>query len=281
MSAWADAPRGWRASACLAATLLLCACGANPGGDISSTPPPELRPLMALAGPGMVDAQLVTQANGVGYAVWVQPASDAGPSGVFTSRLKQGAWQAPQQVHVLARGRAGESVASDPRLAVHPDGEATMVWLQALPDGTRRVFHSHTVDGIWRTGEAVLHARGDVDARNVQIAADGSGRAMAVWSEAWDADHVARSVWVSHFDGEGFGAPKRLNVGDAPADVPRISLTGTGGALVVWNRDEGHHRAMAASSYWEGQWTPSQMVDGDTARDMFGWLWDLMVARYS
>lgn len=89
------------------------------------------------------------------------------------------------------------------------------------------------------------------------------------------ADGVECSAWVSRSEGGSLGVAESLTPGDELADASRISIRGTGGALVVWNRDEGRHKSMAASSYWNGAWSPSQLVDSD----MSSGLWDLMIGR--
>jgi hypothetical protein len=262
----------------LALAVMLGVFGSRDGDEslfIAADRPAALAHVTVFPGIHAVDAQVITQANGVGHAVWVQPAHEHEPSVVHTSRQVNGVWGTPQP---LPAPSAELADASTPRLAVHADGEATLVWLQAVR-GVRRVFQSHTVEGIWRAPEPVRHAGLDADARDVQIVADGQGTAMAVWSESTVSDAVARSVWVSRSEGGSMGVPEKLNPGNEPVDAPRIHVTGTGGALVAWNRDEGRHRTLAASSYWNGAWTPSQLVDSDTSSDTWGELWGLLVAR--
>ena len=246
---------------------LLSACDAGDGAP-ANAPRPH--------GRSLADAQVVTHADGVGYAVWIQEAGWCGRSGVFSSRQRNGVWDVPQQIHASTTAL---SEASDLRWVVHPGGEATLVWLQASQGGVRRVFHSHTVNGVWRAGEPIRPAGSDAEARGVQIATDGRGSVFAVWSESMAGEPGGRSIWASRFSGGGFGPPAKLNAGHEPADAPRITVTGAHHAFVVWDRDEGRHRRLFSSTYWNGAWTPSQLVDSDTASSMWGELWDLVIAR--
>jgi hypothetical protein len=75
--------------------------------------------------------------------------------------------------------------------------------------------------------EALSHA--GVDAAGARIAADGQGRALAVWVESDD-------VIYRYHDGTEWGATGQVETAAEPAQSPWVAFAGNGQALVIWSQ---------------------------------------------
>ena len=69
-----------------------------------------------------------------------------------------------------------------------------------------------------------------------QIAMDGTGAAIAVWSQ--NDEYPAslwNNIWANRFDGSSWGTAELIETDNASdASNPQIAMDGTGAAIAVW-----------------------------------------------
>jgi hypothetical protein len=180
------------------------------------------------------DPQIAFDAQGNALAVWehydgenyiVQSAS----------RPVGGEWQAPVNV-----SEAGET-AERPQVAVDGEGNAVAVW-QRWTDG---LFSTRGVQAAFRPAGADAWqapvAISEPGAANPQVAFDGQGNAIAVWSGNGAAYKPADGPWQASVELEPNGE----------AQSPQVAFDGHGNALVVWPSNN-HIQAVTRSA--EGVW---------------------------
>jgi hypothetical protein len=130
-----------------------------------------------------------------------------------------------------------------PRVTLGRDGAAVAAWVQH----DRRAWTSrHDANGAWERAQPLGSAGWASDA---QVVADREGEAVAVWSEQFvDASRIrARVRAVGGAWGEVVtlhtvaacvqGA--RLACRGFPAGAPRLAMSATGDAVVVWQQSDG------------------------------------------
>jgi hypothetical protein len=194
------------------------------------------------------DPQITFDAQGNALAVWehydgsnyiVQSASK--PVGVE--------WQTPVNV-----SEAGET-AERPQVAVDDHGNAIAVW-HRWTDG---LFSTRIVQAAFRpAGAEAWQAPVNISepgATNPQIAFDGQGNAIAVWSGNGAAFKPAGGPWQ---------APVELEPG-GEAQSPQVAFDGHGNALVVWPSS---NRIQAATRSADGVWqAPVTLFTAEGAYD--------------
>jgi hypothetical protein len=151
-----------------------------------------------------------------------------------------------------------------PQVAVDPDGNATVVWMQA----------EGAVQGIWACRYEVGSGWGapqrvdssDARAWNPQVATDSAGRALVVWVQGGGG--VGNAVWSSRYEpGTGWGAAQVLqDAGNSNAAF--VAMDRAGNAVAVWDQSDGIRynvwaRACGAGGEW-GVPQPVESGDGST-----------------
>lgn len=135
-------------------------------------------------------------------------------------RQKDGAFTAPADV-----SQASASVFVDPSVAMTPAGEAVAAW--TLGRGNDLVTQASTLTGgTWSRADDLSRAGGV--ARGAQVASDANGNVVAAWVRA---GVVQASTRVA---GQAWGPPADLSDAAATAGAPRLSVSGSGAALVTW-----------------------------------------------
>ncbi|MFZ1865989.1 MAG: Ig-like domain-containing protein [Polyangiales bacterium] len=188
-------------------------------------------------------------ADGNAIAVWARPSVPT--AGGFSEVL----W-ANRYVAGVGWGTAerikpdSETRARDERLAVGPNGDAFVIWVQNDP--MRLCAKSPTTDApcddiwairfsgsSWGTPERIDDY--DDDFKNEpDIAVDGTGMAYAVWSQD---DPDFKNIWaVEYTPGPGWGTPELIEPAnadpneDGDATTPRVGVNAAGNVFVVWRQ---------------------------------------------
>jgi hypothetical protein len=202
-----------------------------------------------------VDPQIALNAQGDAVAVW---AHDNGSNYVIQSALKPagGTWQAPVDL-----SEAGET-AERPQIALDGQGDAIAVW-HRWTDG---LFSNRIVQAAFMPAgsgwQAPVDISGEGGGVEPQVAFDGQGDAIAVWSGNGVAYRPAGGSWE---------APTELEPG-GEAQRPQIAFDGQGNVLAVWARNNGIRAATrlpdgvwdgpVSLSSEEGAYAPQVAVDG-------------------
>lgn len=173
-----------------------------------------------------VTPQVGMDADGHAIAVWHQ--SDLFfRTDIWSKRFTPGAgWGSGQRVETR------DSVATNPQIAVAPDGHAVAVWEQM---GTmyKDVWGNHfTPETGWGT-QSLLEISNAGDASRPRVATDATGNAIAVWmqdngsrEDVWASRYVAGTEWATAVLLEQSDGFRALH--------PRVALGARGSAVVVW-----------------------------------------------
>lgn len=196
--------------------------------------------------------------DGAGNAVAIWRQSNGVVHDVYANRYVAGVgWGSPVKIEANDAGSASEC-----DLAVDRDGNAVAVWNQWE---TRWNIWANTyvVGEGW--GEAQLLESDDTgDASDPKVAVDGSGGAIAVWSQS---DGSFRSIWSSTYSSdEGWADPVLVEMEDlGDAHEPSVAFDSHGNALAVWHQLDGTRFNIMANRYdAETGWgSPTQIDDNE------------------
>jgi len=105
------------------------------------------------------------------------------------------------------------------------------------------------------------------DARNAEVAVDGSGNAVAVWSQS---DGTRYNIWSNRYvPGAGWGTAELVETDDAgDAWFPQVAVDASGNAMAVWEQWDGTRSNIYSNRYVPGTgWGTPHLVETDDAGD--------------
>jgi len=149
------------------------------------------------------------------------------------------AWLAPQDLSAAGQG------AYDPQVAFDGQGNAIAVWSRF--DGTNFI-----VQAAARAAGGSFGAPQDLSAAGQkagfsQVAVDGQGNAIAVWSRFDGTNFIVQAA--ARAAGGSFGAPQDLSAAGQGAFNPQVAFDGQGNAIAVWHRfDAGTNTIVQAAA---------------------------------
>ena len=120
-----------------------------------------------------------------------------------------------------------------PRLIVHSQGDALVVWTAADAMTTALWYVRYAAGSGWGHPARL---EPDAVASNPQtpsLASDGSGNVLAIWE---DASKIRASFYVAD---RGWTKPRTLNVEGSVGASARVTMSGKGDAIVTWLQDVG------------------------------------------
>ncbi|MGZ6662729.1 MAG: hypothetical protein ACXVHL_36000 [Solirubrobacteraceae bacterium] len=177
--------------------------------------------------------------DGQGNAIAVWQRSDGTNTIVqAAARAAGGSFGAPQDLST-----AGQT-AYDPQVAVDGQGNAIAVWQRF--DGTNTVVQAavRAVGGSFGAPQD-LSAAGQT-AYDPQVAVDGRGNAIAVWSASDGTNFIVQAAVRAA--GGSFGAPQDLSAAGQTANDPQVAVDGQGNAIAVWSRSNGTNDIVQAAA---------------------------------
>lgn len=193
--------------------------------------------------------QIGVDTSGRAVAVW--QALNGARYDIWANHYAPGVgWGTPE---LLETDNAGSAAAA--QVALAPNGNAIAVWSQS--DGLRsNIWANYYLAGMGWDGPKLIESDNAGDATYPQAAIDGSGAAIAVWSQS---DGVRTNIWTNHFSPDaGWGAPALLETNDAghAANV-QIAMDAGGNAIAVWQQSDGvrynaHANRYVAGTGWGG-----------------------------
>jgi hypothetical protein len=131
--------------------------------------------------------QVVVDPAGNTIAVWAQDTRTE-PRQIWVNRFTPASgWGAPERIQTNGTGSAGA-----PLIAVDPDGQAFVLWVESHVATTLWASRFTPTDG-WSMAERIMTEDDAGDVGSPQIAVDAHGRALAVWTQAG-------SIWSSRFE---------------------------------------------------------------------------------
>ncbi len=153
--------------------------------------------------------------------------------------------------------------AYNPQVGMDESGNGVVVWQQY--DGARYNVHSniYTAGTGWGTVEIIEDEQGTVSGS--QVALDGSGNAVAVWSQS---DGLRNNIWSNRYTADsGWGEAEMIETDNSgPADNPQIVIDGSGNAMVVWRQPSGYRNSIWSNRYTVGAgWGEAELIETDNS----------------
>lgn len=195
--------------------------------------------------------QLVVSSSGDAVVVWYQTESNSHDiwSVHYTAVTKS--WSTAELIQ-----SDFTNYAQNPKVAIDANGNAVAVWYQSGTNGihiwTNR-YNSATKN--WNTAE-MLNPDQSGNSSDPDIAIDGSGNAIAVWTRS---DGIGNNVWSSQYSGSTntWGAAEMIQTNTPEyAGMPKVAYDPFGDAVVVWFQANGilknvwSNRFNATSKSW-------------------------------
>jgi hypothetical protein len=137
--------------------------------------------------------QVAIDANGNAVAVWYQWGGTR--TNIWSNRYTPSSgWGTAELIEADDSGDA-----SEPQVAIDPNGNALAVWHQF--DGTRTNIWSnrYTPSGGWGTAQ-LIETDDSGDASEPQVAIDPAGNAVAVWYQWGEWGDTRIYIWSNHFE---------------------------------------------------------------------------------
>lgn len=164
--------------------------------------------------------------------------------------------------------------AYNPQIAVDDQGNAVAVWEQddddIASDNQYNIWaNTYTAGSGWGTAETIEDSSIG-DARRPEIAFVGDGKAIAVWHQN-QGDGTNLDVRANIYTaGSGWDSVETIeNVDDGDADNPDIAVNGEGGAIVVWEQDDGSNYEIGANVYTSGNgWSTPETIDNSSSGEL-------------
>jgi hypothetical protein len=248
-------------SACASVAMVTMACGGGAGGgnevaDAGNNPvtTPVLTPVPTPVGapvPTPEPTPVLTPApapvttpvlNPVAAPVPILPPGP-GPAPAPVAKT----WKTPS---LIETSDAGDALY--PAIAVDASGNAIAVWSQANGMNADTYANRYTPVTGWGTAQ-LIGSVGAGKARNPQIATDGSGNAIAVWTQL---DNTEYSIWSNRYTPtSGWGSAILLEADAGNSFAPKIVIDPVGSATVIWSQNIRTSPTSASSNIWAKRFT--------------------------
>jgi len=149
--------------------------------------------------------------------------------------------------------------ASNPQIGIDAAGNVIAVW-QQIDGGVENIRANRYVAGAGWGRAQLLETNDAGDAREVRVAVDPSGNAMAVWLQYDGVD----SVWANRYVvGTGWGTAQLVETDDTGyTDWPHVAVDSSGNAAVVWQQWDGMRDNVWARRYIVGTgWGTAELIE--------------------
>ena len=203
------------------------------------TPPVDL----SAVGRSATEPQVAIGPGGSAVAVWART-NGAHVVVQGASKPAGGAWTPVVDLS------DSEKTAGEPQVAIDSAGRAVAVWQRS--DGFNTIVQSSFLGsvggGAW-SKPVDLSAKGE-NAKEPQLAADGAGNVVAVWTRLEGTDTIAQAAFRS--GGGAWAAPNELSEAGGDAKEPQIAVDPGGAAVAVWSRTVGSVATVQAAEMAPG-----------------------------
>ena len=182
--------------------------------------------------------------DGSGNAVALWSRDPRGDTIVQSSRLLAGgvSWSTPVNISTIGLS------ATTPQIAIDGSGNVVAVW-RLLDIGGTIIQSSRLVAGGvgWSTPEQLsVFSETGTSSDNPQVAANGSGNAVAVWQQGNGSNTIIRFS-QSTDGGASWSEPTDLSELGQSAITPEVAVDGSGNAVALWRRSNGENDIIQAS----------------------------------
>ena len=173
--------------------------------------------------------RIAMDGNGNATVVWSHFDDTASSYSIWANRYDAGTgtWGTAAAVE------ANTTDAYNPEIAMDANGNAIVVWVQSAGDLLDVWANRYdATGGIWGT-ELLIETNVTGEAWMPTVAMDGSGNAVAVWTQS---DGTRFNVWSNRYDATGgtWGTPEAIETDTDDTYKPRVAMDGSGNAIAVW-----------------------------------------------
>ena len=197
--------------------------------------------------------QIAIDDSGAGLAVWQQ--SDGTRFNIWANRFSSSTgWGTATLIETSNGGDA-----SSPQIAIDAQGDALAVWQQVDSLGVTSIYANRFTQATSSWGNAVTIETGGGSASTPDIAMDGVGNALVVWSQS---DGLRTHIWANRFTHatRSWGVATQIENGSAGnASSPQIAVNLSGNAMAVWEQQD----SLGRINIWANRFTPN--IGWDTA----------------
>lgn len=195
--------------------------------------------------------------DGIGNTLAVWERLDSPGYRIWANRYEVGAgWGTAEVI-------GGVDSAGGPRIGWMGSGSALAIWGEPSETGCHLWSSSYQPGAGWGS-EACVRTTSD-PVFGSEVAFDGQGTAMAVWTEGELVAPSSLRVWWNRYQaGSGWGTAERIDAShDDDEAFPQVVFDAEGVAVAVWSHTDELGAHLAASRYAEGSgWSSPEYIDG-------------------
>jgi hypothetical protein len=190
--------------------------------------------------------QIAIDSNGNAIAVWRELSALGAKDSIYANRYTAStdSWGTEALLENSDDGHA-----SDPQIAIDDDGNGVAVWYQRDSANLRHIYTNRYTPGAgWGTEERI-ESSDDGHSQYPQIAIDGEGNVIAVWSQQIDINNVL--LYANRYTANtgSWGTEGLIGNGNGNAFQARIAIDGDGNAMAVWRQSDGTHDSIYANRF--------------------------------
>ena len=195
--------------------------------------------------------QIAMDANGNALAAWVQ--INTGYR-IWANRYTNGAgWGTAALIETNTTADRAEA----PDIAFDASGNAMAVWAQSNATVASIWANRYIAGTGWDT--ATLIEAGAGDAFGAQVVLDGSGNALAVWTQT---NGTVYSVWANRYSAGAWGSAALIESDNAgSANAPQIAMDLFGNATAVWSQSNGTLNNIWANRFSANAWGTAVLIE--------------------
>ncbi|MBN2401064.1 MAG: hypothetical protein JXN64_01570 [Spirochaetes bacterium] len=166
-----------------------------------------------------------------------------------------GTWSGPELIENMNTGHA-----SEPQIAVNPQGNAVAVWIQN-ESGVFNIYANIYTKGSGWAGAGLIDS-GAGQASDPQTIIDTENNVIVVWAQT---DGAADNIYANRYNGSVWEGVKPVEDSAGNAMNPQITSDADGNAIAVWSQDDGSKYSIYANRYVKNTnlWGTASLIETD------------------
>jgi hypothetical protein len=211
--------------------------------------------------------------SGKAVATWYQETSGSAISSIWVnvfdidSGTNNYQWGGAKTVQETPSGFDS----SMPEVGIDDDGNMIAVWLE-VENGNKYLKSSYydAATPAWFGEPVIINSPFSGEARHLTLSYSSDGSGLVAWSQE---DSGVFNIYTSHFMGNAWSEPKKLNVSNLPADQfsgasnPKVAVDKNNDAFVVWQQHDNKRENIWFSRFSGGIWSEASMLENDNVGD--------------
>ncbi len=173
--------------------------------------------------------QIAIDGFGNAMVVWLQPSNAVDSIWANYYDIDTGTWGTATVIETA------DGVAYAPKIAIDDGGDAIAVWVQNNSTYDAVYAAYYTASGpTW--GSAAEIGSDATASTEPDIAVDGDGNAIAVWSQVPTGGSAAK-IWYNKYSGMNWGTAAQVESESFNSYSPLVDFDGNGNAMSVWKNN--------------------------------------------